>query len=139
MDNRDWRQIDNEIDAIDAALAEDYRALTDEAPIPSSAIVWWRAQMRARGQALEKAAEPISVAQGIAVACAGGLTATAAGYYVPTFRRAIDWLVARTGGLSDLPLPAVSLGDPAVRAVLVALAFCAVLTPVALYFTLRED
>lgn len=124
---------------VESMVNEDYRALMAEAPIPSSAIVWWRAQMRARREAVEKAAEPISVAQGIAVACAGGLTATAAGYYVPTFRRAVDWLVIRTGDLSGLPLTAEPLSHPAILAVLVALGFCAVLAPVALYFTLRED
>lgn len=139
MHNRDGRRIDEEIDPIEVALGEDYRVLTDEAPIPSSAIVWWRAQTRARREAIEKASEPISVAQGIAVACAGGLTATAAGYYVPTFRRAIDWFVARTGELSGLPLPAEPLSHPAVLAVLAGVVLCAVLTPVALYFTLRED
>ncbi len=139
MHDHDSRRSDEEIDPIEAALDEDYRRMLDEAAIPSSAIVWWRAQMQARRQAVEKASEPISLVQGIAVACAGGLTATAAGYYVPTFRRAIGWLAARAGDLPWLPLTAEPLNQPVVLAVVLALAFCAVLTPVALYITLRED
>jgi hypothetical protein len=96
MHDQDSRRIDEEVDALEAAFRDDYRSMMDEAPIPSSAIVWWRAQMRARREAVDKASEPISLVQGVAVACAGGLTATAAGYYVPTFRRAIDWVATRT-------------------------------------------
>ena len=139
MHDQDSRRIQDDVDALEAAFRDDYRSMMDDAPIPSSAIVWWRAQMRARREAVDKASEPISLVQGIAVACAGGLTATAAGYYVPTFRRAIDWVATRTGELSGLPLPAEPLSHPAVLAVVLALAFCAVLAPVALYITLRED
>ncbi len=37
-----------------------------EARIPSSAVMWWRAQMRARQEAAREAARPITVAQVVA-------------------------------------------------------------------------
>jgi hypothetical protein len=135
-EQRDEQEI---ADALDEALKADHRSLLDAANVPSSAVVWWRAQMLSRREALETAAQPITLVQGIAVACAGGLTATAAGYYVPTFRRAIAWVVERTGEFSGLSLPSDPLNHPVVLAVLLATAIGAVLTPLALYFTVRED
>src|SRR5688500_14867403 len=63
--------------AVVAPLLDEHRALLHEATVPSSAIVWWRAQMRSRREAAARAAQPISVALGISVACAAGLLATA--------------------------------------------------------------
>jgi hypothetical protein len=127
------------MDELEEILKADARALTEEAPLPSAAVVWWRAQAQARREALDQVSRPISVVQGIAVACAGGLTATAAGLYVPTFRRALEWVMTRTGGWSGLSLPAEPLTHPLVVALILATAIGAVFTPLALYFTLRED
>jgi hypothetical protein len=139
MDKLRDREEDIVMKALDELLQAEHRALIDEAAVPSSAIVWWRAQAQARREALEQATRPISVVQGIAVACAGGLTATAAGVYLPTFRRALDWVLVRTGSWSGVSLPAEPLADPLILALVLATAVCAVFTPLALYFTLRED
>jgi hypothetical protein len=127
------------MDRLEELLQAEHRALMEEATIPSPAIVWWRAQAQARREAMEQAAQPISIVQGIAVACAGGLTATAAGLYVPTFRRTLEWILARTGDLSGFSLPAEPLTNPIILAALLATLICAIFTPLALYFTLRED
>ena len=61
-----------------------------KATVPSSAIVWWRAQMRSRREAADKAASAdLGRRSGIAVACAAGLLATALGIFVPTVRKAV--------------------------------------------------
>jgi hypothetical protein len=55
--------------AIDGAR-EEMRA---SAVVPDSALVWWRAQMRARRESVQAAARPITAVQVIALACAMGL------------------------------------------------------------------
>lgn len=127
------------METLDELLKAEHRALMEAAAVPSPAIVWWRAQAQARREALEQATRPISIVQGIAVACAGGLTATAAGIYIPTFRRALEWVTARRGDWAGMSLPAEPLGDPLILALVLATAVCTIFTPLALYFTLRED
>jgi hypothetical protein len=43
---------------------------TLEPRIPSSAVMWWRAQMRARHEAAREAERPITVAQIVGIVCA---------------------------------------------------------------------
>lgn len=138
MNSGDRNECD-ELEALRLALEADGRALADEADIPSSAIVWWRAQSQARVEAREKAEGPMTLVHGIAAACAGGLMATAAGIYVPTLRRALEWLGATIRDAAGLPIPAEPLSNPIVLALIAAMAIGALLTPIALYFTLRED
>ena len=122
------------------ALLDDHRTLVSQAPVPSSAIVWWRAQMRSRREAAQVVTQPMTFVQGLIVACAVGLTVAAVGFFVPTFRRAIQWTAA-----ADLipslswSLPPNALANPIVLAAGAALAFCAIVLPLALYFTSQEE
>ena len=127
--------------AVVAPLLDEQRQLVQEAAVPSSAIVWWRAQMRVRREAMEKAAQPISFVQGISFACAAGLLATLLGVFVPTFRRSLSWMIDTTAGLPNLSLPPIgeTLASPIAVAALAALGLCALVLPVALYFALHED
>ena len=61
---------DADIEAIvaEAIAAEASLARTEAAP-PSSAIVWWRAQMRARQEAARAADRPITIVHALAIAC----------------------------------------------------------------------
>ena len=61
------------------ALHDDREAACREAPVPAAGIVWWRATIRARADAARTASRPITVAQGVAGACAVGLTCGLAG------------------------------------------------------------
>ena len=45
--------------------------------IPSSAVMWWRAQMRARQEAAREAARPVNVAQVVALVSVAALTVAA--------------------------------------------------------------
>lgn len=65
---------DAELEAIvaDAIAAEASLARREAAP-PSSAIVWWRAQMRARQEATKAAERPLTIVHAIAIACGVGL------------------------------------------------------------------
>ena len=107
--------------------------------MPSSAIVWWRAQMRSRREAAARAAQPISFVFGIAVACAAGLLATALGIFVPTFRKAFVWVTETTVSWPGLPIPADPLSNPIVLGFIAALLLGLLVAPVALYFTFHEE
>jgi hypothetical protein len=125
--------------AVVAPLLDEHRALVQDASVPSSAIVWWRAQMRSRREAAARAAQPISFVFGIAVACAAGLLATALGIFVPTFRRALGWMAETTAAWPGLPIPSDPLTNPMILAGIAALGLCLLVAPAVLYFTFRED
>jgi hypothetical protein len=123
------------------ALLDDHQTLVSQAQVPSSAIVWWRAQMRSRRDAAHVVTQPMTFVQGLILACAAGLTVAAVGFFVPTFRRAYEW----TAGAADV-IPTVSwsltpevLANPIVMAAGAALALCAIVLPLALYFTFQEE
>ena len=59
------------VDVTSALLADAVSARAESAP-PSSAIVWWRAQMRARQEAARAAERPLTVVHALAIACAAG-------------------------------------------------------------------
>ena len=133
-----------EIAAIAQAFVDDRNALAREAQVPSSAIVWWRAQMRSRREAVETAAQPITWIQGLALACAVGILIAAVGFFAPTFMKALEWAMG-----TSLPTPSVSvpsiglpeepLTNPIVIALVAALGLSAIVLPVVLYFTFTEE
>lgn len=124
------------------ALLDDHRALVQEANVPSSAIVWWRAQMRSRREAAERATQPITIVQGLALACAAGLLVAAAGYFSPTFRRAIQWTMSAVSSFEGLPIPlptAETLANPMIAGGIAAIGIAVIVAPIALYFALHEE
>lgn len=125
--------------AVVAPLLDERHALMQDATVPSSAVVWWRAQMRSRREAAQQAERPMSFVQGIALACAAGLLMTALGIFVPTFRRSVSWITDAAGWWSGLSVPVASdqLANPIVLAGIAAVGLCALLVPVALYFALK--
>lgn len=65
---------DAQIEAIVAeAIAVEVSVARREAAPPSSAIVWWRAQMRARQEAARAVERPLTIVHGLAIACGFGL------------------------------------------------------------------
>jgi hypothetical protein len=62
-----------EVVAVSSALLADAGAARAESGAPSSAIVWWRAQLRARHEAARAAERPLTVVHALAIACAAGL------------------------------------------------------------------
>ena len=133
-----------EIAAIAQAFADDRNALVREAQVPSSAIVWWRAQMRSRREAAEVAAQPITWVQGVALACAAGLLVAAVGFFSPTFMKALEWAMGTSLPSPSFSMPAMSfpeepLTNPIIVAMVAALGLSAIVLPVVLYFTFREE
>lgn len=112
-----------------------------EPRIPSSAVMWWRAQMRARQEAAREAARPITVAQAIAAVCVVVLVAAVATMMAP-------WIWSFVPGLGDGLSLGVTRADiqNAVLArgwVLPALALMVgvwlLLAPLAIYFAVTAD
>ena len=133
-----------EIAAIAQAFTDDRNALLRDAHVPSSAIVWWRAQMRSRREAAATAAQPITWIQGLAFACAAGILVAAVSFFAPTFMKALEWLMGTTLPQPSFSLPTVGmpeqpLANPIIVAVVAALGLSAIILPVVLYFTLREE
>ena len=56
-------------------IQEGHAAAWYEARVPSAGLVWWRAEMRARQEAVRKAAKPIKIAEAVAGASAVGIAA----------------------------------------------------------------
>jgi hypothetical protein len=101
------------------ALREDHAVVCRAADVPAAGTVWWRATIRARAEAAQKASRPITVAQGVAAACIAGVAATFAG---------IAWRAFPTLAQPD-PLVMIALG----------LGVCIVVAPLVLVFTLARD
>lgn len=121
-------------------LLDERRAALLEASVPTSAIVWWRAQRRARQEAAEVAARPITVLQWLSAACAAGLMAGAIGYVSPAMRQPLSDAWAMVSGVvaSDaLALPAVPwieiVVSPAGAAAAIGVTMALVLAPLAIY------
>jgi hypothetical protein len=133
-----------EIAAIARAFCDDRSALLREAQVPSSAIVWWRAQMRSRREAAEAAAQPIKWVHGLVLACTAGILVAAIGFFSPTFVAAAQWIMGASLPSLSLPLlsiavPEQPLTNPIVLALIGALGISAVVIPVGLYFTFHEE
>ncbi len=84
---------DAEIEAIVAeAIAAEASLARSEAAPPSSAIVWWRAQMRARQEAALLAESPITIVHALAVAAGIGLMLSVVGYAIAGVKGSTAWL-----------------------------------------------
>jgi hypothetical protein len=108
--------MDDDERAVVEALRDDYTVACSEAQIPSAGLVWWRANLRARAEAAEKAERPLSVGHGVIGAAVAGAACAAAG---------IVWRA--------FPQPSIAV------IITVAVAVCVVVAPLALVLTLARD
>jgi hypothetical protein len=131
-----------ELAAIVLPLLDEHRTATLEAPVPSSAVVWWRAQRRARLEAARVAARPITVLQGLSGACAAGLMAGAVGYVSPAVRAVMLQTWSTVKGITSpdaVALPPIPWTDllvsPIAVAAAVSLTMALVLAPLVIYLS----
>ena len=113
-----------------------------EPRIPSSAVMWWRAQMRARQEAAREAARPITVAQVVASVAAIVLMIVALVALSPWLMDTLGgWLAAASGGdVSDvaaMQAPRLMTGGWIVPALMIGVWL--VLAPIAIYFAVADD
>ena len=100
------------------ALTDDRDAAIHAAHVPSSGLVWWRTQLRARQDAARTARRVMSVIQAVVVVIAVGIIAAIGGFaWVPGVIGAAHW---------SLPL-------------ILALATPIAMTPVAVYIAVTKD
>jgi hypothetical protein len=121
------------------ALRGDREAACREAPVPAAGMVWWRATIRARADAARTASRPITVAQGVAGACAVGLTCGLASLAWPSVHWADRFGDLATRLATDRVDLASTLAMEHALPLVLALAACLVLAPLALYITLADD
>ena len=105
-----------------AAIVDDRSALMRGAHLPSSGLVWWRANMRARRQAARAAVRTASFVQVVLLITAVAIALALVGANLPS----VDYRSVLASGIS-------------VTVPLVALAAWLILAPVAVYFAVTED
>ena len=125
------------------ALREDHLASIRDAPVPSSAVMWWRLQLRARREATARALRPIAAVQALTLACAVGVLAAVIGLVVPEAARVAAWMgalgnSAAAAGTASLPSTAAQLLSPGGIALGLAGALFLIITPVAIYLALSD-
>jgi hypothetical protein len=133
---------DAEIEAIVAeAIAAEAAVARTEATPPSSAIVWWRAQMRARQQAARAADRPITIVHALAIACGTGLALSLIGGVVARVRGSSGWLVDvyRSLGTAAAPLASIDLSSRWVTLPLTAMLISVLVATVAAYFIFVDE
>jgi hypothetical protein len=115
-----------------------------EARLPTSGQVWWRASTRARAEAAATAARPITMLQGLAGACAAGVSAAVITLGWPSTQMqapltSIAEIVTR--GSQRLGAAALSAGtlEQAALSVAVVLGAAVMLAPFVVYLLLSEE
>lgn len=133
-----------DIAAVALPLLREKHVAIERAHPPTSGVVWFRAQLRARQEAAKAATRPITVVQGIALASFMAVLAAVLGAVSP---RLIAWF----SGLSGFRAPEMSLGLPSIEIsalmpsttlgmLIGAVCLAALLLgPLAAYFALRDE
>lgn len=138
----------NELVEVASVLRLDRDGLHDEMSLPSAGQVWWRAAIRARLEASQRIARPFSWLFGVAVACAAGLgIGVVQLLWSPVHVAWGSWgLSGWTPWVSagELPrvLPSLTHVAPLTTTgmfVLLGVAACLLLAPLALYFALSDE
>jgi hypothetical protein len=133
---------DAEIEAIVAdALAAEAAMATSEAQPPSSAIVWWRAQMRARREATELAQKPITIVQSLSIAAGAGLMLSLVGSVIAIVKGSSGWLsnISQSIAAAAGSMPALSLTTPWVAYSLTGMLITVLVASVAAYVIYSDE
>ncbi|HEY6843311.1 MAG TPA: hypothetical protein VI391_04030 [Thermoanaerobaculia bacterium] len=88
-----------------AALAAEGKDARMHAEPPSSARVWWRAQMRARQEAAQAANQPLTIVHAVAIACAAGLVLGLGTVAIAWLRGSSGWLTRAYESLAAAAAP----------------------------------
>jgi hypothetical protein len=128
-----------------SALLEDQESAWGEARVAPSAVVWWRAQVRAREEAARAAARPVAFMQGVAASLALwiGIAVLRALPWpsMPNWRGWLDGLV------SSIPFTVPSFstlatalpGNGLLLALAIVLGAWLLLAPVAIYLAVNDE
>jgi hypothetical protein len=133
---------DAQIEAIVAqAIADEAAIARREAAPPSSAIVWWRAQLRARQEAAQIADKPIAIVHALSIACGAGLALALLGIVLTSLRGSVGWLTDAYSGAASLVtgLAATDLSSRWITMPLTAMVVSVVIVSIAAALVLRDE
>lgn len=121
-----------------AAIAAEASRAVANAPVPSSGLVWWRVQNRARQEAMQAASRAVTLVQALSVG-AGlfvtfGIVRAMAPLTVVQGQKGL--LVRIADGLQPVAAEITSFASVPL---LLAVATCLLLAPVAVYFAVARD
>lgn len=122
-------------------LMNEHQEQGREIHIPAAGQVWWRAAVRARLEAVQSAARPLTWLHGVASACALGLLLALSGLLWPLVRDAAGSFVSGVLVESSLGAAATYLGSAVQRSMpfVIIAGACVLLAPFAIYFVLLSD
>jgi hypothetical protein len=108
---------------------------------PTSAIVWWRAQMRARQEGAHAVDRPITIVQAVAIACGAGLLAGLTGWVAVWVRGPVRWFSLWSGLAASAAsqLAAIDLTNRWVLVPAVVMLVSLVIAPVAIYAIIADE
>lgn len=123
------------------SVRRDARDLDRAATPPTSAIVWWRAQMRARQEAARAADRPISVVHALAIASAAGLLLGLVGSLAAWVRGSAGWFSGWSASVASATsqLAAVDFSNRWVLVPALLIVLSLVIMTVAIYAIVSED
>jgi hypothetical protein len=107
-----------DVAVVASALHEERDSAVTGAGVPSAGLVWWRAELRARREAVRAAERPMKLVHSLAAAAAAGVGMALLGGLLPSAGQLLTAVVS-------LPQFGLLLG---------ALATLVVVAPIALYF-----
>jgi hypothetical protein len=120
-----------------AALLDEHECAWNEARVPASGVVWWRAQVRAREEAARAAARPIAFVQGVAASCAVWVALSLLRAFPPM--AGLKWREWATALAAKVPdFSAVAASVPGGEPFLIVVGASLLLAPVVLFIGLRE-
>ena len=141
FDRNEPELTDAQIETIvsDAMAAEASLARREAAP-PSSAIVWWRAQLRARQEGAKAAERPLTIVHGVAIASGVGLLLSVVGMATAGLTGSSGWLtwlyqVAAGAG----PLTALNLTSRWIALPMTAVLISALVASIAAYVIFADE
>ena len=132
-------EICQDVITVASAIRADHDVAYREANVPSSGQMWWRAEMRARQDAVREASRPVAVAQGVAVVLALVVGIAAAWFAWPSVHDLLSTSTAATSASAGTSAtqPAI-FASPMVLPLAVAMGALLVIAPLALYVVLSE-
>jgi hypothetical protein len=125
--------------AVAGPILAERDSFSTEAHVPSSAVMWWRAQMRAKQEAAREATRPVNVAHTVGAICAVALAVALIVIFSPLVRGwTVNTIDSLTGDVARVGLQSALLSQGWLMPALLAGVWL-VLTPLAIYFALAED
>jgi hypothetical protein len=117
------------------AIQADHDEAWREANVPSSGQMWWRAEMRARQDAIREASRPVAVAQGVAALFALVVAAVAGWFAWPSVRSLFSALLPTADGST---VASAAFASPALLPLAIAMGALLIVAPLAIYVVLSE-